>query len=238
MNRYKMLIGGLLISAIAIIVYTVLPQKMLSSSPKTKGSAKEAVQSSADAKKTAKLLASPKRNLREKTGADKQTSDESVDVSDGAKLSEKTKSEAKRAAAEKAVNAWEKLIDDLVASKEPSSAKQRAGVKEAFDQLDQGDQLDAIHRAVNLLPDSQFESLLGILYDKSENAEVLDIIFSDALNRSEDIKLPMMKELIKDNQHPMYFESARILDATGELDKMSGKTQTDADGTTETTTDN
>ena len=37
-----------------------------------------------------------------------------------------------------------------------------------------------------------------------------------------DIKVPMMKEIYKDKEHPMYVEAARILDATGELDEESG----------------
>lgn len=40
---------------------------------------------------------------------------------------------------------------------------------------------------------------------------MLDAIFSDALNRPE-IKMPLMRELRKDREHPMFFESARILD--------------------------
>lgn len=139
---------------------------------------------------------------------------------------------------EKKLQEWDNLVDNLAAATEVPTAKTLNDVKETFDKLSQKDQVDAIHQAVNLLPDGQFSSLYGILFDKKENSEVLDVIFSDALNRSDDIKIPLMKQLIVDKTHPMFFESARILDATGELDKMSGKTQTDADGTTETTTDN
>jgi hypothetical protein len=66
--------------------------------------------------------------------------------------------------------------------------------------------------ALNLIPDEQFFVLYPILYDKGEPEEVLDAIFSDALNRDEEIKIPLMKELRKDKTHPMFFESARILD--------------------------
>ena len=78
--------------------------------------------------------------------------------------------------------------------------------------------MDGIHRSLNLFPDEQFPSLYAILYDKTENPEVLDAIFSDALNRPEELKNPLMKELVKDNEHPCFFESARILDVIGELD--------------------
>jgi len=43
------------------------------------------------------------------------------------------------------------------------------------------------------LPDEQFPALYGLLFDKTQDFEVLDEIFSDALNRPEEIKVPLMK---------------------------------------------
>ena len=126
-------------------------------------------------------------------------------------------------AAEKAVEAWETLVDQMAEMTDAPTRERRASVKEAFDKLGKADQMEAIQTALNLLPDEQFTSLYGILFDKQENPEVLDEIFNDALNRPEEIKVPLMKELAKDKTHPMFFESARILDATGELDKMAGE---------------
>lgn len=113
---------------------------------------------------------------------------------------------------EKAVAAWESLVDQVIEQKELPAAEQAKRVKEAFDKLDKADQMDGIHRSLNLFPDEQFPALYGILYDKTENPEVLDAIFSDALNRPEELKNPLMRELRKDREHPMFFESARILD--------------------------
>ncbi len=88
-------------------------------------------------------------------------------------------------------------------------------VKEAFDKLDKDDQLDGIRHGLNLLPDDRFAVLDAILYDKGEDPEVLDAIFSDVLNRPEEIKMPILKDLSKDREHPMFFEAARILDVVG-----------------------
>lgn len=74
--------------------------------------------------------------------------------------------------------------------------------------------MDGITQALNLLPDGQFPVLCAILYDRQEDPAVLDAIFSDALNRPEEIKTRLMSELRKDRQHPMYVESARILEMT------------------------
>jgi hypothetical protein len=110
------------------------------------------------------------------------------------------------------VEAWERQIADVIERTDVPVNEQAKRVKEAFDKLDTEDQMDGIHHGLNLLPDDRFAALYDILYDKSENSEVLDAIFSDALNRPEGIKMPILKALRKDREHPMFFESARILD--------------------------
>lgn len=121
-------------------------------------------------------------------------------------------------AREQAVVAWEKLVDTLAESQDVPDAPRMAKVKEAFARLSGDDQRDAIHRALNLLPDEQFPALYAILFDKNQDPEILDAIFNDALNRPEDLKNPLLKELSRDREHPSFFESARILDAMGPLE--------------------
>lgn len=120
-------------------------------------------------------------------------------------------------AADQAVEAWEALIDQAAEVQEAPTADQAQRVKEAFDRLEKRDKMEALHTALNLLPDEQFLLLYGILFNKQENPDILDEIFNDMLNRPEEIKVPMMKALMEDKSHPMYVEAARILDVTGEL---------------------
>ena len=228
MNHYKLAIGGLLALALGVVVYT-----FWGTGERTAGTSDVVENESAGQVKSA--------NGKPDTGLTEKRSDQSVKR--GKKNQPDEKAEVKRsgkpatvvaavtekvdpvkaAAAAKAAEEWESLVDALAEMTDAPTKERMASVKESFDKLDKNDQLDAVHRAVNLLPDEQFTSLFGILYDKRENAEVLDVIFSDALNRNEEIKVPMMKDLVVDKEHPMFFESARILDVTGELEKMSGK---------------
>ena len=113
---------------------------------------------------------------------------------------------------QQALAAWESLVDEVLAQKETPAAQQAKRVKEAFDKLDKEDQADGVRRALNLFPDEQFPALYAILFDKTEAPEVLDAIFSDALNRPEELKNPLLKELRLDREHPLYPESARILE--------------------------
>ena len=228
MTQTKWMIGVLLALALGLMVYTfVSPTKPdVSEAKAEKKSALKVKRESgqqgsvepgnggAEAKSAAKRKAAPKETVKEVV--------ERSQTERAAAKEERKSDPAKKAAAEKAVQEWETLVDDLAEAKDAPTKERQEKVKEAFDKLEEADQMDAIHRSLNLLPDEQFTSLFGILYDKHENPEILDAIFSDALNRPEDIKVPMMKDFLFDKTHPCFFESARILDVTGELDKMAG----------------
>lgn len=115
-------------------------------------------------------------------------------------------------AQELAVAAWESAVDDVLEHPEVPVEEQSRRLKEAFDRLAPEDRLDGIQQAVNLLPDEQFPALFEILYDPAEDSDVLDAIFSDALNRPDEIKQPLLEALRQNRVHPMFFESARIWD--------------------------
>jgi hypothetical protein len=102
-------------------------------------------------------------------------------------------------------------------SNPPAAMDRTLAVKAAFDRLDPEDQLDGIRMALQLMTDEQFPLLYGILFDMAQPPEVLDAIFSEGLNRPEDVKGSMLRVLLAEKRHPMYFESARILDVMGQL---------------------
>ena len=63
--------------------------------------------------------------------------------------------------------------------------------------------------------------LAGILMDKSQDKELVELVYNDILNRSEDVKKTVFAEIIKDKTHPCWADTAWILDVTGE--KPEGK---------------
>ena len=76
---------------------------------------------------------------------------------------------------------------------------------------------ECAQRALNLIPDDNVMLLAGILFDKEQDKEILDLVFNDILNRDEDVKKPILKELFKDKEHPNWPDTAWILDVTGEM---------------------
>lgn len=94
----------------------------------------------------------------------------------------------------------------------PVTVEEQVEMRELFSALAPDAKLENINHAVNLLPDETVSVLNGILLDAAQPAEVLGAIFHDMLNRDEAIKNPMMEEIVKNKKHPLYVESARILD--------------------------
>lgn len=76
---------------------------------------------------------------------------------------------------------------------------------------------ECLHRAINLIPDGNVMLLVGILMDKSQDKELVELVYNDILNRDDDVKKPILQQIIKDKSHPCWADTAWILDVTGEL---------------------
>lgn len=139
------------------------------------------------------------------------------------KKAEKGKEDGKpvrpRVDAETALKRWEDRLGIYTAegAKErvkttPVTVTEQEEMRELFSSLAPEAKLENIQHAVNLLPDETFPVVYGILFDTSQPPEVITALFHDLLNRDESLKNPVMEEIVKDKSHPMYVESARILD--------------------------
>lgn len=133
---------------------------------------------------------------------------------------EKTEEEKREAEEEKLVNDFDDLTDKWM---EPSAK----GVKmedidnftKSFRRIPKARRDECIHRALNLVPDENVMLLAGVLMDKSMDKEIVETVYNDILNRDEDVKKPILKEIFKDKSHPCWTDTAWILDVTGELPK-------------------
>lgn len=118
---------------------------------------------------------------------------------------------------EKLVNAFDELTDKW---REPANAVTESDItrfREQFGKVPKSRKEECLQRALNLVPDENAMLLVGILLDKEQPKEMLELVFNDVLNRDETVKLPILRELFKDKEHPCWADVAWILDVTGEL---------------------
>ena len=76
---------------------------------------------------------------------------------------------------------------------------------------------ECLQRALNLVPDENVMLLAGILMDKSQDRDLIELVYNDVLNRDEDVKKPILQQIFADKEHPCWADTAWILDVTGEL---------------------
>ena len=88
--------------------------------------------------------------------------------------------------------------------------------RQQFNKIPKARQEECLQRALNLLPDENIMLLAGILLDKEQPQEYLELVYNDVLNRDESVKKPLLLEIYKDKEHPCWATTAWILDATGE----------------------
>lgn len=154
-------------------------------------------------------------SISQKVGAVKknQTREKDLSTSDAEKRSRDPAKALKDWSVQLESYCGEAGVDKVV------TPEDQVAVVDVFNKLDSTQQLEQIRQAMNMLPDKTVQVVYGILFDNTQPEEVVDVIFSDLLNRNEAIKNPVMEQIIKDKKHPMYFESARILDVIGLLSK-------------------
>lgn len=135
-----------------------------------------------------------------------------------------TEEEKREAEEEKQVNAFDDLTDKWQEPAEKGVAM--AEVENfacVFRQVPKARQDECLHRALNLIPDENVMLLVGILMDKSMDKEIVETVFNDILNRDEDVKKPILKQIFSDKDHPCWSDVAWILDVTDELPSDKSK---------------
>lgn len=132
--------------------------------------------------------------------------------------SETSEEENREDIAERQIDAFDAETDrwmDAEKTKPPTMAEVEK-FRSLFKSIPPERKEECLQRALNLIPDENVMLLAGILMDKTENKELVELVFNDMLNRDEDVKKPILQILFKDKSHPCWADAAWILDVTGE----------------------
>lgn len=163
----------------------------------------------------------PPRLLAEDSAAEEAAAEDQPDEEEEQQVDEpQTEEEKLEAAAERKVEDFDNLTDRwMEPTKSGVSMRDVDEFAKTFRAVPKERQDECVHRALNLIPDENVMLLAGILMDKSMDKEIVETVFNDILNRDEDVKLPIMREIFKDKTHPCWADVAWILDVTGEIKK-------------------
>jgi len=131
-----------------------------------------------------------------------------------------TAEERAEAEEEKLVDAFDALTDKwLEPSKKGVTMDDVNAFVKQFEKVPKDRKEECLQRALNLIPDENVMLLAGVLMDKTQDKELVELVFNDILNRDEGVKKPIMQQIFKDKTHPCWADTAWILDVTGEVPK-------------------
>ena len=131
---------------------------------------------------------------------------------------EMTEEEKKEAEEEKRVEEFDKTVDKWMEPQGKSVTMEEVDkFRDMFRRVPQARKEECVHRALNLIPDENVMLLAGILFDKEQDKEIIELVYNDILNRDEDVKKLILQQIFKDREHPNWADTAWILDVTGEL---------------------
>ena len=124
--------------------------------------------------------------------------------------------------AETALRAWEKITDEFA---EPLGRKPTAAdvarFRNALRRLPAKHRAENLRAAINLIPDDNFEVLAALVTDRSQPSEIIDMCFADLLNRSDELKSPVLRRIAADREHPNVVDARRIVDIERLGDRQS-----------------
>lgn len=101
---------------------------------------------------------------------------------------------------------WEKQIDDFLKANVSESQTARTLIN-AMPGMPEEGQVEATHHIANLLDDKDYNLVLPILLNPGAPEEVLSILFTDLMNRSDAVKLRTFLEVAKLPSHPFHQEA-------------------------------
>ena len=236
MKNLRLVVAGAVVAVLAIVVASL---SMRDAPSDDDPSPEQKVRSPRSSQAAGKV--SPRRSVSGKAaGGEAADGTEASDTTgmegddDGETAPEMTEEEKQAEEEEKRVDEFDSAVDKWM---EPQGkAVTMAEVdkfRDSFRRVPKSRKEECVHRALNLIPDENVMLLAGILFDKEQDKEILDLVFNDILNRDEEVKKPILQEIFKDKEHPNWADTAWILDVTGELPGASENSENnggDGDG--------
>lgn len=142
--------------------------------------------------------------------------DDDLRQGDGAHDPEKT-DRTKIARERQLVRDFEKIQDLYTDENSPAEISRQDCEKfrDALGRLAGADREVALRQTLALLDGGRYALVTPMLLDALGEKNDLDVLYHDLLNRPDEIKYPLLKELAKMKDHPLSADAKDVLEATG-----------------------
>jgi hypothetical protein len=115
------------------------------------------------------------------------------------------------------ISDWEDKLEAILGSEaeEPAKARQLLAL---FPHLPDAGQVEVAQHLSNLVADEDYAPLGKLLTNPKESEAVLDVLMVDVLNRPNALKLPLLLEVAREQEHPKAAEAKDLLELYLEQD--------------------
>lgn len=108
---------------------------------------------------------------------------------------------------------WAAVVGKLARPpKRPMTTSECLSLSKALRELPEAERVEALAAADNVVADACFLAVAAIALDTTFEPEVIAKAFDLCLNRPDNVKLPVLEEIGRHREHPMYVEAVRLLD--------------------------
>lgn len=107
---------------------------------------------------------------------------------------------------------WEEKLDQILLDEGSDENAKADQLLKMIPSLSEEAQLEVLQHVVNLVSDDHFEATGQILTNHLSNEEVLSVLMTDLMNRTNTLKLPLLLQLAKNEEHPLRQEAKDLLE--------------------------
>lgn len=137
-----------------------------------------------------------------------------ADSAEGADASEEISGE------EKAMVAWDAIVEEIGSSLGRAVTRDDCTrVNRALKKVPGERRREAVQSLLNMVSDEDFGVMRDVLMDYAQAPEVVRAVFGDLLNRPDEVKLPLLREIARGTNHANHEEARRILAAYSNLEE-------------------
>lgn len=121
----------------------------------------------------------------------------------------------------------DQYIDGILRSNKPTAEMAR-DLQKLVAKFNGEAQVNASRHLVNLTADEDYGLIAGFLTDPKFNPDVIEVFFSDLMNRNRKLQMPLFMTILKNNAHPQNEQVRNVLTILAGEDFGSDWTKWDA----------
>jgi hypothetical protein len=107
---------------------------------------------------------------------------------------------------------WEDRVEQILGNDDTDEAQKAKQMLQIFSRLPEDGQVEVAQHLSNLVSDQDYAGLAALTADGSLPEAVLDVLLSDVLNRPNSLKLPLLLDIARNDQHPKAPEAKDLLE--------------------------